>query len=151
MTSGAQNGNTNNLTWDKEKGLKLTLDLIYTHDLVYVSDVLAFVPFNHDTYYRLFPTGSLESELIKVALNKNKVDIKLAIRGKLFKSQKAAELIPLYRLMATREEIGLLSMTTTENKVTIKDDVETMTAEELDAEIERLEKQRLEFKPEDLE
>lgn len=149
--SGAPEGNKNNLVWDKENALKLALDLIYTHDLVYVSDVLAYVPFNHDTYYRLFPTGSIEAELIRSALHKNRVDIKLAIRGKLFKSQKAAELIPLYRLMATREEIGLLSMTTTENKVTIKDDVETMTPEELDAEIERLEKQRLEFKPEDLE
>lgn len=151
MTSGAQNGNTNNLTWDKENGLKLTLDLIYTHDLVYVSDVLAFVPFNHDTYYRLFPTGSLESELIKAALNKNKVDIKLAIRGKLFKSSKAAELIPLYRLMATNEELRLLSQQTVDNKVTIKDDVEAMSMEELDAEIERLEQQRLEFNPNDLE
>jgi hypothetical protein len=147
----AQIGNTNNLKWDRKNGLEAVLNLIYAHDLVYVSDVLAYAPFGYTTYYRLFPSGSIEEELIKAALNKNKVDIKLAIRAKLFKSNKAAELIPLYRLMATREELDKLSHTSSESKVTVKNELEEMSLEELDAEIERLENQKLEFNPTDLE
>ena len=52
-------------------------------------------------------------------LEDNKIKTKSAIRAKLFKSQKAAELLALYRLICTPEEHRLLNQQYIEQ--TVKD------------------------------
>ena len=47
---------------------------------------------------------------LKAILENNKVKTKSAIRAKLFKSEKSAELIALYKLIGTEEERKRLSM-----------------------------------------
>ena len=47
-------------------------------------------------------------------LNKNRVEVKVAIRQKLFKGNKAVELLALYKLICTDEERKALSMNYTD-------------------------------------
>jgi ATP-dependent exoDNAse (exonuclease V) beta subunit len=51
-----------------------------------------------------FPPDSNELNTLKDLLDDNKVKTKSSIRAKLWKSNKASELLALYRLIATPEE-----------------------------------------------
>ncbi len=76
----------------------------------FIEDVIAFMPCGKTTFYERFPVESNELNTIKSILNKNRIQTKLEIRQKLKKGDKAAELIALYKLIATQEERDALSM-----------------------------------------
>lgn len=77
---------------------------IKENNLFFVEDIVAFIPCSKPTFYDYFPIGSDEINNLKGLLEENKVATKSAIRKKLFKSEKAAELLALYRLICTKEE-----------------------------------------------
>jgi hypothetical protein len=82
---------------------------ISENNLFFIEDIVAFVPCAKPTFYEYFPVDSNEMNNLKAMLEENKVKTKSAIRAKLFKSQKAAELLALYRLICTKEEHQLLN------------------------------------------
>jgi len=95
--------------YNKEDLFKQAKEAIKANNLFFFSDVIAFLPCHTDTFYQYFrPEGEGHSEL-KSMLENNKIKTKSAIRAKLFKSQKAAELLALYRLICTPEEHRLLN------------------------------------------
>ena len=89
---------------DRTKIFEQAKEAITKHNLFFVEDVVAFIPCSKPTFYEFFPVDSNELNTLKDLLNENKVKTKSAIRSKLFKSQKAAELLALYRLICTPEE-----------------------------------------------
>lgn len=117
-------------------------ELIIAHDLTFVDDVVAMLPISRQAFYKNIPVGSENMDKIKELLDNNKISLKMVIRNKLLRSNKAAELIALYKLMANTDEIKALSMVYTEQKLTVKDEVEEMTESELEEEIRRLENKR---------
>lgn len=92
------------MAYDKEKIFKQAKEQIKENNLFFVQDIVAFVPCSRSTFYELFPDGSDELDTFKELLESNKVVTKSSIRAKLWKSNKAAELLALYRLIATPEE-----------------------------------------------
>jgi hypothetical protein len=82
---------------------------IEDNNLFFVEDVVAFIPVSKTWLYEKFPLESNEMNTIKEMLDENKTRTKSAIRSKLFKSDKAAELLALYRLICTPEEHQLLN------------------------------------------
>lgn len=92
------------MAYDKEKIFKQAKEQIKENNLFFVQDIVAFVPCSRSTFYELFPDGSDELDTFKELLESNKVVTKSSIRAKLWKSNKAAELLALYRLIATTEE-----------------------------------------------
>src|SRR5574343_131863 len=70
----------------------------------FFDDIVAFLPCSKPTFYEFFPVESNELNDLKELLERNKVNKKVEIRTKLFKSDKAAELLALYRLICTKEE-----------------------------------------------
>lgn len=82
---------------------------IKKNNLFFIEDIVAFVPCSKATLYEFFPADSDELNSLKDLLNENKVKTKSAIRSKLFKSNRAAELLALYRLICTKEEHQLLN------------------------------------------
>lgn len=82
---------------------------IKENNLFFFSDVIAFLPCHTDTFYQYFRPESKEHSELRSMLEDNKIKTKSAIRAKLFKSQKAAELLALYRLICTPEEHRLLN------------------------------------------
>ncbi len=95
--------------YDKEEIKKTAIEAIKKHNLFFISDIVAYVPCSTSTFYLYFPEGSEESEMFKELLGQNRVKTKSAIRAKLFQSNKAGELLALYRLVCTPDERRVLN------------------------------------------
>ena len=91
-------------------------EAIEKNNLFFIEDVVAFIPCSRSTFYNYFPDGSDELDALKGMLEQNKIKTKSSIRAKLYKSEKAAELLALYRLICTPEEHRLLNQQYIENK-----------------------------------
>jgi len=110
------------MAYDQKKIYEQAKEAITKNNLFSIKDIIAFIPCETDSFYRFFPTDSEEYDTLKSMLEQNKVKTKSAIRSKLFKSNKASELLALYRLIATPEEHQKLNqsyidVTTKGNKV----------------------------------
>lgn len=113
------------MAYDKKKIYQQAEEAIKKNNLFFVEDIVAFLPCDKTTFYRFFPTESNEYNTLKDLLEDNKVKTKSSIRAKLWKSSKAAELLALYRLIATPEEHQKLNQsyidhTTKGDKISIK-------------------------------
>ncbi len=97
------------LVYNKEELFKMAEKAIKENNLFFIYDIIAWLPCSHDTFYTYFPVGSDELDILKRMLDDNKVRTKSAIRAKLFKSEKAGELLALYRLICTPEERRMLN------------------------------------------
>lgn len=112
------------MAYDPQKIYNQALDAIEKNNLFFIEDIVAFIPCNKDSFYRFFPIGSDEYDTLKGKLDDNKIKTKSAIRAKLWKSDKAAELLALYRLICTPEEHKKLNQqyidhTTKDEKINI--------------------------------
>lgn len=92
------------MAYDTKKLFEQAKEAIEKHNLFFIEDIVAFVPCARSTFYDRFPDGSDEMDTFKEMLEQNKIKTKSGIRAKLWKSEKAAELLALYRLIATPEE-----------------------------------------------
>jgi hypothetical protein len=92
--------------YKKEELKDLALKVIEKYKLVFITDVEANMPCSRVT---LWNHGLTDDEDIQEALTKNKVNMKLAMRQKWFKSNNASLQISLYKLMGTSEERDVLN------------------------------------------
>ncbi len=90
--------------YDKKKLFEQGKEAIQKNNLFFIEDIVAWLPCAKPTFYDYFPLASNEMNTFKEMLEENKVRTKSSIRAKLFKSNKASELLALYRLLATPEE-----------------------------------------------
>ena len=97
------------MAYDRKKIYEQAQKAIKDNNLFFVEDIVAWLPCDKTTFYRFFEVESNEYNTLKALLDENKTKPKSAIRAKLFKSQKAAELLALYRLICTKEEHQLLN------------------------------------------
>lgn len=102
------------MAYNKEKIYNQAIEAITKNNLFFIEDIVAWLPISKPTFYEFFPLESNELNTIKDLLNINKTKTKSAIRAKLFKSDKAGELLALYRLICTPEEHRLLNQNYTE-------------------------------------
>ena len=108
------------MAYDKDKLYQQAKEAIEKHNLFFIEDIVAFLPCRKQTFYDHFPIDSDEMDTIKEMLEENKIRTKSSIRAKLFKSQRAAELLALYRLICTPEEHRLLNQQYIESRVDAK-------------------------------
>ena len=92
------------MAYDKKKIYEQAKEAITKNNLFFVNDIVAFVPCEKTWWYANFPPDSEEMNTLREILEDNKSKTKSAIRAKLFKGEKAAELLALYRLICTPEE-----------------------------------------------
>lgn len=92
------------MAYDKKKIYKQAEEAIKKNNLFFIEDIVAFIPCCKKTFYEFFPVESNELNNLKGLLEDNKIKTKSSIRSKLYKSNKASELLALYRLIATPEE-----------------------------------------------
>lgn len=92
------------MVFDKEEIFNKSKEAIEEYNLFFVDDVVAFIPCGRTTFYKLFPENSDELNTLRELMDDNKIKEKAKIRIKLMESNKAAELLALYRLLATKEE-----------------------------------------------
>lgn len=92
------------MLYSKKKIFEQAKTAVVENNLFFIEDIVAFVPCGRSWFYDKFPEGSDESDALKELLDQNKVVTKAGIRAKLRSSDKAAELLALYRLIATPDE-----------------------------------------------
>ena len=92
------------MAYDKKKLYEQAKEAIEKHNLFFIEDIVAFIPCGRSWFYENFKDGTDEMDTIKDMLDQNKIRTKSSIRAKLYKSEKAGELLALYRLIATPEE-----------------------------------------------
>lgn len=129
------------MAYDKVKLFEKAKEEIVKNNLFFVSDIWPWLGCSRSTFYDFYPDGSDELDTLKELLDQNKIRLKTQIRSKLFKGDKAAELLALYRLICTPEEHRLLNQNYTD--ITSKGEkVEQtqiqLTKEQIDKAIENL-------------
>lgn len=92
------------MAYDKNKIYEQAKEAITKNNLFFIEDVVAFIPCGRSYFYEHFKDGMDEMDTIKEMLEENKIKTKSSIRAKLWKSNRASELLALYRLIATPEE-----------------------------------------------
>jgi hypothetical protein len=109
--------NNKNSKYNKTKLVNLSLKLVKEKKLYRQSDLNAYLPVAKATFYKYVGKDGLEQ--IQEALEVNLVDMKVALRYKMFHSDKPADNIALYKLLADYDELRRLSnreIVTTEQK-----------------------------------
>jgi hypothetical protein len=92
------------MAYDKTKIYEQAIEQIKKNNLFFIEDIVAFLPCGRSWFYDNFKANTDEMDTFKSLLEDNKIKTKSSIRAKLWKSNKAAELLALYRLIATPEE-----------------------------------------------
>jgi hypothetical protein len=98
------------LTYNKEEILEKALEIIEKHKLFFVEDLIAYLPCNKSTFYKLIPATSDEMEPIKEALDNNKILTKVKLRRDWQAATAPALQLALYKLIGTKDELRSLSM-----------------------------------------
>ena len=98
------------MAYDKKTIFEKAKQAITDNSLYFIEDVVAFLPIVKVTFYDYFPIGSNEMNDIKELLDDNKISMKVKLRKKLSEGDKAAEILALYKLIATDDERRALSM-----------------------------------------
>ena len=98
------------MAYKKDEIYDTAINDIKQHNLYRVQDVIDFSPCGKTAFYSFFPDESNELNTIKDLLAGNRIRTKTAIKAKLYNSEKAAELIALYKLLANDDERDALSM-----------------------------------------
>lgn len=83
--------------------------LIVKHKLLFIQDVVDFLPITRQTFYRYFPLESEEMQEIKKLIDENKISIKSDLRTKWYNSDNATLQLALYRLTANEDEHRMLN------------------------------------------
>jgi hypothetical protein len=111
------------MAYDKNKIYEQAKEQIKKNNLFFIEDIVAFLPCSKTYFYEAFPLDSNEMDTIKELLEDNKIKTKSSIRAKLWKSNKAAELLALYRLIATPEEHKKLNQQYIDQNINIGNDI----------------------------
>jgi hypothetical protein len=104
------------MAYDKQKIFQQAKEMIVKHKLFFVEDIVSFLPISKPTFYEYFPVDSNEVNELKELLEQNRVELKVSMRSKWYKSNAPALQMALMKLIASPEELKKLSMTYSENK-----------------------------------
>ena len=107
------------MAYDVKELERLALEAISENDLVFIQEVVYFLPCSSATFYNL----ELEKlETIKDALEEKRIKIKSKLRKKWYDSDNATVQIALYKLIGTDEESDRINSQKfkTDQKLTIE-------------------------------
>jgi hypothetical protein len=99
------------MAYDREKIFEQAKEVIIKNNLIFIEDIVAFLPIAKKTFYEYFPIDSNESNDLKGLLDTNKVTLKVSMRSKWYESDSPALQMGLMKLLSNSEELRKLSMT----------------------------------------
>lgn len=106
------------MAYDKLKIFEQAKEMIVKHKLFFIEDIVAFLPIAKSTFYE----WKLEqSEELKELLEQNRIELKVSMRSKWYKSNAPALQMALMKLIATPEELKKLAMNYTDHTTNGKD------------------------------
>lgn len=98
------------MAYDQIKIFEQAKEVIQKHNLFFIEDVVAYLPISKKTFYEYFPVDSNESNELKGLMEKNRVELKVSMRSKWYKSNSPALQMALMKLIANEEELRKLAM-----------------------------------------
>ena len=98
------------MAYDKKKIFEQAKEMIVKHKLFFIEDIVAFLPCDKTTFYRFFEPDSNEYNELKGLLETNRIELKVSMRSKWYKSNAPALQMALMKLIATPDELRKLSM-----------------------------------------
>ena len=118
------------MAYDKQEIFEKAKVVIEEKSLLFIDDVVVFLPCGRSTFYEYFSPNSDEMDTIKELLERNKVNKKIDLRLKWFNSNNATLQMALMKLLSTDEELRRLSMQFVKNENDIKIGVDAEEIEE---------------------
>jgi flagellar biosynthesis regulator FlbT len=98
------------MAYDTDKLFEQAKEIVSSNSNIYfVEDLVGYLPCSKPTFYDHFPINSDRFNELRDLIENNKIKKKIIIRDKLGQSEKAAELLALYRLICTPEERQMLN------------------------------------------
>lgn len=90
--------------------LKTAKEAIIKNRLIFIEDIIAFLPCHKSTFYEHFPNESDDYKTMFDMLETNRTTLKVSMRSKWYTSNAPALQMALMKLIATPEELKKLSM-----------------------------------------
>lgn len=100
---------------EKNKLFEQALKIAKDKRLIFVEEVIAYLPISKPTFYDYYPKDSNDFNELKRVINDNKIDIKQGLREKWYESDNATLQMALYKLTAREEERKKLAMSYVDN------------------------------------
>ena len=100
---------------EKDKLFEQALQIAKEKRLIFVEEVIAYLPISKPTFYDYYPKDSNDFNELKRVINDNKIDIKQGLREKWYESDNATLQMALYKLTAREEERKKLAMSYVDN------------------------------------
>jgi hypothetical protein len=104
------------MAYDRKKIFEQAKEVIVKNKLFFIDDIVAFLPISRSTF---FEWELDKSDELKDLLNLNRTELKVSMRSKWYKSNAPALQMALMKLIANPEELKRLSMTYTEQNITV--------------------------------
>jgi len=123
------------MAYKKEDLIKQALQAIKEHKLIFIEEVVSFLPCSVATFYNY---KLEELETIKSEIQANKINIKTKLRTRWQDVDNSALNIALYKLCATKEELSILSVQQQKDKEPATNENKGKTVEELEKELQKL-------------
>lgn len=95
--------------YDKDEIFQMAKEKAKSKKLIWIDEIISFLPCSKSTFYELFPNKSEESDALKDIIEDNRVEIKTAMRKKWYDSDNATLQIGLMKLISTEEEAARLN------------------------------------------
>ena len=108
------------MAYNTEDLLKTALEAIDKHKLFFIEDIIAFLPCHKSTFYEHFLNECDNYKRMFDELEKNRIELKVSMRSKWYKSNAPALQMALMKLIASPDELKRLSMQYNENNNTHK-------------------------------
>lgn len=100
---------------EKDKLFEQALQIAKDKRLIFIDEIVAYLPISRETFYTYWPLGSDNLDKIKRVINDNKIEIKQGLREKWYESDNATLQMALYKLTAREEERKKLAMSYVDN------------------------------------
>ena len=100
--------------YNKQKIFEQAKEAITKNKLFFIEDIVAFLPCGKTTFYEFFPPDTDEMNELKGLLETNRIELKVLMRSKWYKSNAPALQMALMKLICSDEERKMLSMNHTD-------------------------------------
>ena len=103
------------MAYDRKKIFAQAKEVIVKHKLFFIEDIVAFLPISKPTFYEYYPIESNEVNDLKALLETNRVELKVSMRSKWYKSNAPALQMALMKLICNEDERKMLAMNYTDH------------------------------------
>jgi hypothetical protein len=120
------------MAYNTKKLKEMAIESIDKHKLFFIEDVITYLPCSKPCFYDHFPVDSNDFNELNDKLHINRMNVKVSLRNKWYKSENATLQMALMKLIVNDDERRRLSTTFMETKQHhVTPDLSNFTTEEI--------------------